>query len=96
MNLIHFTTEKLTVTNVDMANRFNVEAEANLEYLLQQLPSELIHAELSRRHKAAKMSGVLILEPVPHESDGSPATFEFTTKDEDKWQKKKSWLELMN
>lgn len=64
MNLIHFTTKKLTVTNVDMANRFNVEAEANLEYLLQQIPSDLIHAELHRRHKASKMSGVLILEPI--------------------------------
>ena len=64
MNLIHFTTEKLTVTNVDMANRFNVEAEANLEYLLQQIPYDLITAELSRRHKASKMSSVLILEPI--------------------------------
>lgn len=80
MHLIHFTTEKLTITNVDGANRFNVEAEANLEYVLQQIPSDLIHAELSRRHKESKMSSVLILEPIA----GTPEIqWDFSTEKED-------------
>ena len=57
-------TNKVTTTSTNSTHRVQLDFDINWEYALALCPSDLIHAELSRRHKASKMSGVLIIEPI--------------------------------
>lgn len=64
MTPITFTTDKIEIVQSEHANRMVVKTEINLEFLLHQLPTDQLEAELRKRFRDSKMSGVLILEPI--------------------------------